>query len=274
MTWQIQTLVENTALSGTRYMGEHGFSALLTGHGRRILFDTGQGHALIHNLAVADILPETIDTVIISHGHYDHTGGLAGLMKQNPALRVIAHPDAFLQKFWSTSSGARIPIRVPETIGDTLPGSDRFVPVTDVHSPAPGLTAFSGILLRHPEEPLSDRFFRMKDNRVEPDLFVDETAVLAETDAGWVLITGCAHRGILNTLSHARTLTDTTIHTVMGGFHLMGAGAQRVTAVCRALESAGICRIMPGHCTGLENMPLFHSFFRERLTWNMAGTTL
>jgi 7,8-dihydropterin-6-yl-methyl-4-(beta-D-ribofuranosyl)aminobenzene 5'-phosphate synthase len=232
-----------------RLLAEHGLSLWLEAGGRRVLFDTGQGLALAHNAQALGIPLARADAVVLSHGHYDHTGGLAAVLQGRRGLPVYAHPDATSPRY-SRRGGEAHEVGMPAAARQALTqrGAIRSsrvpLPVCDgvrLTGPIPRLTDFEG----------EARAFFLDQEGREPDPLVDDQAVFVETRAGTVVLLGCAHAGVVNTLRHVEALTTGPVHTVIGGMHLGVAEPERIEATVRALVDRDVRHVVPCHCTGL-----------------------
>ena len=257
---KITVLVENTA-GGRGLLAEHGLSFWLEFGNRKILFDTGQGGVLEGNARRLNIPLDHVDAIALSHGHYDHTGGLGGVLGSAPQVPVYAHPAAFRAKYARNADGSARYIGVQELVTQAIHGQAVVRSVegpTEIGGglhltgPVPRTTAF---------EDTGGAFFMDPECR-EPDDLLDDQAAFLETSAGMVVILGCAHSGVINTLRYVRKLTgNCTIHTVMGGMHLLHANPERMDRTVAELRHLNVQRLLPCHCTGFPAMArLWHEF--------------
>lgn len=275
MGLQITTLSENTAgLSGL--MAEWGLSILVESGEQNILFDTGQGLSASHNANQMGINLKLVDKIVLSHGHFDHTGGLKQiLLDMGKEVEVIAHPDIWATKYNRREGAEARYIGIPfqrqtlESLGARFNLSREPVRLTDsimTTGEIPMTTAYETI------EPN----LQVKDgDRFEPDKLLDDQALIITTGAGLVVILGCAHRGVINTLYHAQKLTGVEkIYAVFGGCHLINATEERVWLTIAALKELGVQQMGFGHCTGLEASAIMAGEFGERFLFNIAGTSI
>jgi 7,8-dihydropterin-6-yl-methyl-4-(beta-D-ribofuranosyl)aminobenzene 5'-phosphate synthase len=230
-------------------LAEHGLSLWIETRDHRVLFDTGQGLALGHNALALGIPLSRAEAVVLSHGHYDHTGGLATVLSGRHGLPVYAQPEAVAPRYARRDGEAReigmpVAARQALTQGGTVRSSRVPLPVCGgvrLTGSIPRLADFEGE---------AGTFFLDAEGR-EPDPIADDQAAFVETRAGAVVLVGCAHAGVVNTLRRVEALTSGPIHAVIGGMHLAGASAERIAATARALGERGVRRVVPCHCTGL-----------------------
>ncbi|MBM3163634.1 MAG: MBL fold metallo-hydrolase [Chlorobi bacterium] len=230
---------------------EHGFSLLAETGENTILFDTGRENVLLSNASSLGIDLSQVRQLILSHGHYDHTGGVTDVLGIASALSVYMHPAAF-QKRFSIRDGMPSPVNMPEHARSALksiPGERiHLVEQPAVLSYGAGIT---GPVPRRTDFEDTGGPFYMDSEGTIPDPIGDDLSIWFETRDGLVLITGCCHAGIVNTLRYVVELTGTSrIAAIIGGFHLSAASPERLTRTVEALSAFDISRIIPCHCTG------------------------
>jgi len=244
---RVRVLVENTSRRADT-VAEHGFAAYLETERGVILFDTGAtGKALTANARALGVDLARVTAIVLSHGHYDHTGGLASALAQAPEARVYFHWGATAKR-WARRFGFRKAIGIPDESRRALDQAHRQPVAGPVVLP-------EGVLVSGPiagPPAAAQRGFQVtSDSGPRADDFADELFLLARMPSGWVLVTGCCHRGLPNTLAYARRLSGgEPIHTALGGFHLKRLPRRRLDVAVSALEEAGTREILAGHCTG------------------------
>lgn len=245
-------LVDNITNAGL--VQEHGFALWLEVAGHYILFDTGQGNALAPNVSAMGIDLGLTDILILSHGHYDHTGGIAEVLSANPAIRVFSHPGIFAWRYSihpdHNPHNISIPVSAAEAL-NKLP-SEQYCRLKHPAEILPGIGLTGTIPRKHPLEDTGGPFFLDPDGLM-PDSLEDDMAMWINTAAGLVIITGCCHSGLINTVGYIREITGTSrIQGIIGGLHLNKASLERLNCTCDALRQWHPQFVIPCHCTGKD----------------------
>ena len=273
MNIRITVVVENTASHGL--LAEHGLACWIEFGSQRVLFDSGQGLILAGNAYRLGIPLYTADAIVLSHGHYDHTGGLPEALGRNPRGTVFAHPACLDRKYAKPHDGAVRDVGIPEAARRVM--TERTAPwVKTVESThvVDGLTATGPIPRVTEFEDTGGPFFLDRDCR-QPDPLTDDQALFFDTQQGTVVLLGCAHAGVINTLLHVQQLTGgRPIHTVMGGMHLVQASADRLERTIEELQRLGIQRLGPAHCTGSRAVAALWNAFPQQCFDYHVGTRL
>ncbi len=248
---RITVLADNyVAVPG--FLAEHGLSLLIEADGQRVLFDTGQGRVFRDNAKALGISLAGLDAVVLSHGHYDHTGGLAGLLREAIPSAVFLHPAATEPKYIAGKGRPRRSIGMPESSLQALQAIKKRVIWTRAATEiVPGLWC-TGQIPRQPGNDQAVTGFFLDPEGSLPDPMADDQALYLNTAQGLVIIAGCTHSGIVNTLDHVCTLAGRDqVHALAGGFHLGQATDGQLEASAAAITRRR-CRILaPCHCTGM-----------------------
>ena len=270
---QITVLAENTVYQrGLR--GEHGLSFWIETNDKKILFDTGQSDLLLHNAKALGIDVGQADAIVLSHGHYDHVGGLNRMLDLAPQARIYLHPMALEPKF-SFSNGAPREAGVTSALRNRL--LDQIKNGKGTYTAArtsvfPGVT-ITGQVPRVSGFEDTGGTFSLDAKRTKTDGLLDDQALYLEGNKGLIVILGCAHAGVVNTLEHIRQLEpDKRVHTILGGMHLVKAGQTRIEKTIDAFRRLDIERIGPAHCTGEPATRQLWNAFGNRCFLCCVGT--
>jgi 7,8-dihydropterin-6-yl-methyl-4-(beta-D-ribofuranosyl)aminobenzene 5'-phosphate synthase len=248
---KITCVVDNAVQPSSRLQGEHGLAFLIEIESGRVLFDTGQsGAVLLHNLDVLEIEPESIDALAISHAHYDHTGGLPALLgRTHPGLPLHANPDLFRERFSRRGDEFK-------SVGLPL-AQETLRAQTALHLSAEPQQILTGIWttgeIASRPEPMGSSPHHMirKGDSLIPDPYQDDMALVVEVASGLLLLCGCCHAGLLNTLSHVKRTFERPIVAIAGGTHLTSASSDHLQHVGQTLlETASLQRVYLNHCSG------------------------
>jgi 7,8-dihydropterin-6-yl-methyl-4-(beta-D-ribofuranosyl)aminobenzene 5'-phosphate synthase len=267
------TVLVDDAASRKGLAAEHGFSLLLEIEGARVLFDTGQGPALIQNARLLGADLHNLDAVVISHGHYDHTGGLAEVVRLSPSATLYLHPAALDAKYARLATAPHRVIGAPAASLRALEAArDRLVLTRTATEAAPGVRVTGEIPRETDFEDVGGPFYR-DDACSDPDPLVDDQALLIDGPRGTIVVLGCAHSGVVNTLRWAARLSGRDrIHALIGGMHLLHASADRLEQTGDAIERYGVSQIAPCHCTGSTAVAYLRERFGTRVVEYSAGS--
>ena len=275
MTLRITTLGENTAGRGD-FLGEWGLSILLETGSTTILFDSGKSISAVHNADALNIDLAKISRIVLSHGHYDHTGGLRDVLRRiGKEVEIIAHPDIWQSKHARRKDEPDRYIGIPFQRRELESLGARFKLVKEPIGLTDNIMTTGEVPMVTDFEQIDDGLFVRENSGWQPDKLLDDQALVVKTEAGLVVILGCAHRGMINTLYHAKQLTGVEkIHAVIGGSHLMGVSEERLWQTIDALRRLGIQRMGLCHCTDLPAASLLAQEFGEGFFFNKAGSVI
>lgn len=248
--FNIRILVDNRVDDGL--IQEHGFSVWIEASGQRILFDTGQGTALGHNAKQLGCDLGRTDMLVLSHGHYDHSGAVSHVVRTAPSSRMFCHSNAFLPRYSIRPGEAPRLLSMPFSDGKAfLDVSDsRITWVTGPLMIGPDLGVSGPIARLHPLEDTGGPFFLDPEGR-HPDPIRDDMSLWIAGEHGLIIITGCCHAGLINTVEQIRTTSGIEkVFAIIGGFHLLNASSQRLETTCAAIRSWNPEIVIPCHCTG------------------------
>ncbi len=268
----LHVVCDNSVKAGVRgILGEHGFSAVLSAGGESILFDTGQtGMVAVNNLRVMKIAPPS--TIVLSHGHYDHSGGLLKYSMVCPKPCVVyTQKNAFAKRLKKVGDDLH-DIGMPFGRGEL---TDAGYEVFESNAPqrVSGWLATSGVIERNSFEEPETEFFISEGGVDVKDPFLDDASVAAVVKGkGLVIVTGCAHAGVINTVRHFRKmLCEERIYAIVGGFHLVDASDAKMAKTIAALEELDPAYILPGHCTGKDAAYRLKEAFGGRVIFSEVG---
>lgn len=247
---KITVLVEDRS-SIPELRAEHGIALLLEVGGEKWLFDTGQSGLVVENARNLGIDLKEIEGVILSHGHYDHTGGLESVLRETGDVTIYAHPGIFRERFGIKNTGKPRPIGIPFARHLLEESGARFSLAEMGREISPGIY-LSGEIPRLTSFEQGDPLLVVKEeDRYIPDPFLDDQFILVDDDDGVIMITGCCHAGLINSLKEARELHPRQrIKAIVGGLHLRAADQTRLSKIIRSLEPFEPEKIIAGHCTG------------------------
>ena len=265
-------------------IAEHGLSLLITvhrnGQSHTMLLDSGYNpDTMMHNMEVLEVDPSVIEAVVVSHGHMDHTGGLKSLLKRiKKSIPFVVHADAFSRRFMDLPNNIRV--QFPQVLTrEDLQNTDVDLVELDspmslfedsilVTGPVPRITSF--------EKGMPNALIERNGETVQDPITDDQAIVINLAERGLVVISGCAHAGIVNSILYAQQLTGKSqICTVMGGFHLTGQDTDDlIRDTVTEIKKFSPEMVVPMHCTGLKAIWRFEQEFPESFVLSSVGTKI
>jgi 7,8-dihydropterin-6-yl-methyl-4-(beta-D-ribofuranosyl)aminobenzene 5'-phosphate synthase len=270
----VKLTVLSTALSGV-YTGEWGFSCLVETGGQRILFDTGnRPETVLNNVREMKVDLATVPTVVLSHHHADHTGGLVTLrrdvMKRDSKALAMAHGAEGILTRRQPANGFTLVKGEYESTGARLRVIDKpmqIFPNVWLTGPVPRV---------HNERNWSGNSLLRPDDRSEEDTIPEDQSLVIDTDQGLIILSGCGHAGIVNIATYARKIVrDTSIYAMAGGFHLFQANVRQLEWTAGQLAPLRINYFLAAHCTGIESTVKLRELLGippERMTVAQVGS--
>lgn len=269
-TITITTLVDNTA--NDNFQSEHGLSFWVEYKGKKILFDTGQTNIIIKNAERVSVNLANTDAVILSHGHYDHTGGLPAVLDIAAKAKIYLHPDAIEPKFSKRTSGigsigmsdsAKKAVQGRETVWTATPA--QLIHGMVVTGQVPRINDF---------EDVGGAFF-IDENCQKSDELLDDQAMFFDSPKGLIVLIGCAHAGVVNTLHYVAKLSEEKhIYAVIGGMHLLNASLERIGSTIEVFKQYDVQKIGLAHCTGSNATKKFMEVFPDQCFVCSVGTKI
>ena len=273
-------LCENHVMWDRRLLGEHGFSVFLETEYGNYLFDTGIGTTIVNNSMAFGFDLKTVKGIILSHNHGDHTGGLIPVLDIKEGIEIFAHPTLFRATYADENEGYN-DIGLPYTRQSLESRKARFNFSTEFREIATGfwLTGKIPRLTEYETGSLSQKEninqVIKTENGYEIDPVTDDQSIVLETEKGLIVILGCCHSGIINTLNYVSKKMGTRhFHAVIGGTHLEPASEETKEKTINALSDFDIERIGISHCSGLEIMVSLAERFGEKAFYCHLGTVL
>jgi 7,8-dihydropterin-6-yl-methyl-4-(beta-D-ribofuranosyl)aminobenzene 5'-phosphate synthase len=274
MAVRLTVLCENSVGRPNGTIGEHGFACLVETPGGNLLFDTGSGAGILNNAKVLDRDLTAISRIVLSHGHYDHTGGLPAVLALSGPVDIVAHPGIFGERYW-VGDYERRAIGLPFQRSQVEARGARFDLRRDFSEVVPGVHFTGEIPRTTPFETGDPHLMAPVGDSLIPDPLLDDASLVIATDKGLVLLLGCAHAGVVNILRHVAARTGQgRIHALLGGTHLAPANDAQFAGTVRALHEFGVEKIGVGHCTGLPRAAQLYCEFGGRLSFASVGTVL
>ena len=284
MTVRITTLVENT-VSWANLLGEWGLSMFVETDDFVFLSDAGTTDAAAKNAIVLDVPLSNVEAITVSHGHFDHAGGLPFLFQLiRKGVQVIGHPAMWERKY-AYHPGQQMCgydmgddyefIGVPYAQEELEKWGAKFVMETSPVWLTDNIVTSGEVPMVTGYETIDPMLLVLEDGEYKPDPLADDLSTFIKTEKGLVAVLGCAHRGMVNHLLRGLELTGTDrVYAVIGGTHLIAADSARIDKTIKALRDMGVQKIAASHCTGLRAACVLERAFGDDFVFNNAGSRL
>ncbi len=255
------------------FWAQHGISFLLkieTDRGNyKLLFDAGNNWEPIkHNLSILKEDLNDLVGLVLSHRHYDHTGGLKGFLKElNGEIPIISHPDLFKPNFVLPFRDIGIPYGREEL--EEL--GAKFILSRDPIKVLPRVITTGEVpRISELESKMTIGTYTLENGKLIKDHLMDDSSLIVKMKGGSVILAGCSHAGIVNIVKHAINLAG-PVRAVIGGFHLISANQERIEGTVRAFKELGVKEVYTGHCTGLAAECAFRNEYKENFKQLAVG---
>ncbi|MDD2510563.1 MAG: MBL fold metallo-hydrolase [Syntrophomonas sp.] len=250
MNVTVSILVENTTPSPS-LVGEYGFSALIEVDGRKILFDTGSRNALFNNAENLGIKLEEVEALVISHGHFDHTSAVVPFLQRFGPKKLYLHPGIFTRRFLQGKKGLGPNIGCPFDQEELVENGAKIIFIDSFCEIMPGIFISGEIPRKNSFENTGGNFKIATGHGLVEDKLPDDMALLVDHPEGLIIISGCAHSGMINTIEYLVEKTGRSkMLAFIGGTHLITASEDRLAQTIAALKTINVEKIAVGHCTG------------------------
>jgi len=275
---RITILCENTVGTTLPVLGEHGFAVFIEMKRGNYLFDTGQGFSIVHNAQCLTKDLTSIKKIFISHGHYDHTGGLLNVLRLKKEVKVCAHPAIFSRRY------ALVKINGKETkksIGIKYKKEylekqgAQFIFDRHLHEVDKDIF-LTGEVPRTTDFEKGDARLLIENNgKLIPDQILDDQSLILKTKEGLIIILGCSHAGLINILKHIlNNLKKEKLHTIIGGTHLGFLREDQLYSTISHLKRYDFRKIGVSHCTGLKAAATLFYEFKDKFFFANVGTSI
>jgi 7,8-dihydropterin-6-yl-methyl-4-(beta-D-ribofuranosyl)aminobenzene 5'-phosphate synthase len=275
MAIRITTLSENTA-GQPDLLAEWGLSLHIQDGDKNILMDAGESISIGQNAEKLGIDLQKLDMIVLSHGHFDHTGGLRVLLtKIKREIEIIAHPDIWTAKYLRMKGKQDRYIGVPYMQRELESLGARFTLTSEPFQLTEHIMTTGEVPMLTDFEKIEPNLFVKTADGWEQDALLDDQALIIKTEQGLAVALGCAHRGMINTLYRARKISGVNkVNMVLGGCHLKDATEEQIWQSISALNEIGVQKLGVSHCTGMKAILLMAQTFGNDFIFNNAGNII
>lgn len=285
---RVTTLAENHPNPVLCVPGEHGLSMKVEYKGNSLLFDTGQTGIFLDNADKMNIDLTDINDIILSHGHYDHTGGLQSFLEKYSGKDIYVGRNFFEKKYRKNPDGSIVyngnPFLSEDSTEQADPdnvavikesGSTVHIINNCIYKMDAGVWLVRDFEMKNSFEKLNGSFYVGRNSEYYPDRFPDEVVLCLETTKGIVILAGCSHAGIINIVETVKGhFTGKPIRGIIGGTHLIHAGEERLNRTIEELKKQNLEFLAVSHCTGDDNIYRIRKEFGERFIMNITGNQI
>lgn len=273
MNFRLTIVVDNN--SSGQLVAEHGYSLHIETPEGNILLDTGQKDAFLPNMEQLGLDAATILHLVLSHGHYDHTGGVAELLSANRSMDIYLHSAVF-QPRYSLDGEAPSIVKMPFTAMEAITRhNDERVHWLNRPLPLSAAVGITGPISRQNDFEDTGGSFYLDPDGHEVDTIKDDIALWLHGPEGLIVCVGCCHSGLVNTLNHITARTgEKRIAMVIGGLHLLHATAERLEKTVEGLAAFDIQKIVACHCSGDQAVHYLRDHLDVEVVTGYAGMTI
>ncbi|MDB1944804.1 MULTISPECIES: MBL fold metallo-hydrolase [Clostridium] len=270
----ITTLVENTSLL-KEFKCKHGLSLHIKTNKHNILFDLGSNGLFIENAIKLNIDISDVDILVISHGHKDHGGALKLFLQHNSKAKIYINKDAF-NKYYTSVLGA---LKFYVGLDDRLQFNERIIFTEDIFQIDEDICLFSNVPKKYETSNLNDSLFIKIDGKYYKDDFTHEQSLLIRENDKYILIAGCAHKGIVNIIDKAEEIMDSNLSTVIGGFHLFNPVNKKseslefISNIAKNLNNKNTI-FYTCHCTGNKAFNILKENLKDKIMYLSTGQVI
>lgn len=274
MVMVITTLVENTSLL-KEFKCKHGLSLHIKTNKHNILFDLGSNGLFIENAIKLNIDISDVDILVISHGHKDHGGALKLFLQHNSKAKIYINKDAF-NKYYTSVLGA---LKFYVGLDDRLQFNERIIFTEDIFQIDEDICLFSNVPKKYETSNLNDSLFIKIDGKYYKDDFTHEQSLLIRENDKYILIAGCAHKGIVNIIDKAEEIMDSNLSTVIGGFHLFNPVNKKseslefISNIAKNLNNKNTI-FYTCHCTGNKAFNILKENLKDKIMYLSTGQVI
>jgi 7,8-dihydropterin-6-yl-methyl-4-(beta-D-ribofuranosyl)aminobenzene 5'-phosphate synthase len=271
MNVNLKVLVENTT-PDARLQGEYGFALQVVTDNCNILFDTGSNQAVIYNSAALGVDLNKVQEIIISHGHFDHTGAVMTLIKKYGINKIYSHSGIFSPRFALLNKDKKVDIGCKFSYQEAREQGVEFTFINQFTQIHPGIYLTGEIPRVTGFEDVGGDFVIEQDGKLLNDQLIDDMAMVIDHPQGLIIISGCSHSGIINTIEYCIKKTGKSeILAYVGGTHLINASRERLDKTIKALMKYNIKQLIVGHCTGFYAAAALYNQLGNKIVTMAAG---